>query len=329
MNVKKNTQIIIAFFLILNFSYENQKAFAQNLVPNPSFEDTLFCPLYLAQLYSTSYWLNFGYSPDYFNSCNTIGVGVPNSVFGYQYAHSGNGMAGLLLRRRPNAPTGPNTREYIAAELINTLTIGVKYYFSCWINFSYMPAGAVACNKFGMKLTTIPYDSSQSLLLVNNFAQIYTDSIISDTVQWYNLKGSFIADSNYHYLILGNFFDDQQTDTLSFSTIPDGAYYYVDDVCLSLDSAYCENWTFLNNEMIQSENQINVFPVPTINIVNIESKYSMIQIELIDALGRKLYYSLLSDNSKTELDLSNYPSGIYYIKIQTTDSIIIKTLLKY
>ncbi len=281
--MKKITQIIIAFFLIVCLNYDDQNIQAQNLVPNPSFEDTLFCPLYLTQLYATSNWLNFGYSPDYFNSCNTSGVGVPNSVLGFQYAHSGNGMAGLVLRRKPNGPTGPNTREYIASELINNLTIGVKYYFSCYINFSHIPNNAIACNKFGMKLSTVPYDSTQSLLLVNNFAHIFSDSIISDSVQWFNLKGSFIADSNYHYLILGNFFDDMQTDTISLNTTPDASYYYVDDVCLSVDSAFCDNWTSLNNEIIHSANQINIFPVPTLNKVNIESKFSMIKIELIDA----------------------------------------------
>lgn len=326
--MKKITQIVIAFFLIVCWNYDDQKVSAQNLVPNPSFEDTVFCPMGLGQLYATPNWLSFGYTPDYFNACNNTGVSVPNSVFGFQYAHNGNGMAGLVLWRKSNGPTGPNTREYLAAELLNNLSIGVKYYFSCWVNFSYMPVNAVACNKFGMKLSTIPYDSSQSLLLANNFAHLFTDSIISDTVQWYNFKGSFIADSNYHYIILGNFFKDQQTDTLSFSTTPDVSYYYIDDVCLSIDSAYCENLTSLNNEIIHSINQINIFPVPTINKVDIESEFSMEKIELIDALGRIMYYSYPSDKLNTHLDLSNNPSGIYYIKIQTTDSLFYKKLIK-
>lgn len=323
--MKKLLIISIVYFLII---FPRFNSYAQNLVPNPSFEDTVSCPTGLAQLYKAQNWISFGYTPDYFNSCNNTGVSVPNSVFGFQYAHSGNGMAGLVLRRRPDGPTGPNTREYMAAELINTLTIGVKYFFSCYINFSHLSFGAIACNKFGVKLSTIPYDSTQSLLLVNNFAHLFSDSIIVDSVQWFNIKGSFVADSNYHYMILGNFFDDQQTDTLSLSTMPDAAYYYVDDVCLSLDSAYCVNWTSLNDEIIEVENQINIFPIPTINKVTIESKFDMIQIELIDALGRTIYTTNPITKLKAELDLSHYPTGIYYIKIQSIDSIVCKSLIK-
>ncbi|HMT28927.1 MAG TPA: hypothetical protein PKD91_06590, partial [Bacteroidia bacterium] len=128
--MKKYIQFI-ATILFFCATLESPKATAQNLVPNPNFEDTVHCPTGLAQLYSTQSWITFGYTPDYFNGCNSTGVSVPNSVLGYQYAHSGNGMAGLVLWRKPNGPTGPDTREYMAAELIKNLNVGLKYYFSC------------------------------------------------------------------------------------------------------------------------------------------------------------------------------------------------------
>ncbi len=190
------------------------KSKSQNLVPNPSFEDIIACPNGFAELYTTAYWLNFGITPDYFNACATNGLNVPYANTGYQYARSGNSMAGFFIRRKPNSPDGPNAREFIAVPLTASLLIGSKYYFSCYINFSNYPTSAVACNKFGMKLSTISFDSLQYHALITNSAHIYSDSIISDSLNWYNLKGSITVDSLYQYLILGNFFDDSNTDTL-------------------------------------------------------------------------------------------------------------------
>lgn len=326
--MKKITQFIAALFLIFNFSYENQKVFAQNLVPNPSFEDTLFCPLYLTQIYAAANWLNYGISPDYYNSCNNSGVNVPNAVFGYQYAHSGNGMAGIFLRRRANSPDGPNAKEFIATELNTTLNIGSKYYFSCFINFSYIPQAAIACNKFGMKLSTVPYDSSQFLSLINNFAHVYSDSIVSDTVQWFKLSGSLIADSNYHFLILGNFFDDQSTDTVSFSPAHDFSYYYIDDVCLGLDSNFCDTWTLLQHEIEMDYDFINIFPIPTSNYLNIQSDLPIINLKVYDTFGKIQYVKSGIHNNKYQINISHLSNGMYFLNIKTTKTNSYKSFVK-
>jgi len=302
---------------------------AQNLVPNPSFEDTVFCPVALTQLYATKHWLNFGISPDYYNACSTTGVNVPNSLAGYQYAHSGDGMAGILLKRKQLGTTGPNTREYIASQLASNLNIGLRYYFSCYINFSNNPQGAIACNKIGMKLSTNSYDSTQYISLVNNFAHLYSDSIISDSIQWFKLSGSFIADSNYQYLILGNFFQDQFTDTISFGQFPDVSYYYIDDVCLSLDSNFCENWTIQPNEIKEYSSNIVIFPVPVIDKLNIESDDPVNYIEISNSIGKICYVHKISKGMKSPIDISNLSMGLYFIKIETTNSIFYKRILKF
>ena len=63
---------------------------AQNLVPNPSFEDMVQCPPGWTQIEFATGWINpNGYSPDYFNSCvpdtgccNIFSV--PNNSYGFQ-----------------------------------------------------------------------------------------------------------------------------------------------------------------------------------------------------------------------------------------------------
>jgi len=46
---------------------------AQNLVLNPSFEDTILCPDALDQVNRSQYWINpTNSTPDYFNSCYDV-----------------------------------------------------------------------------------------------------------------------------------------------------------------------------------------------------------------------------------------------------------------
>ena len=69
------------------------KADSQNLVLNPSFEDTIACPTTTAIPMQCEYWYtaNIG-SPDYFSEQPDIFCGtsyVPQSGVGYQYARTG------------------------------------------------------------------------------------------------------------------------------------------------------------------------------------------------------------------------------------------------
>jgi hypothetical protein len=215
--MKHLLSILVLF--ILSFSSKAQ----QNLVPNPSFEDTVYCPFGLNQFDACKDWMNFGNSPDYFNACASNGLNVPNAGFGFQFAHSGNGMAGIVIYRNPNSPNGPNYREFIGSKLSSNLIIGSKYYFSFFANFSYDLNTAIAANKIGLKFSTSPYDSCCPPP-INNFSVIYSDSVLKDSILWVRVSGSFVADSSYSHVIIGNFFTDQNTDTAKLGVGPDAGF---------------------------------------------------------------------------------------------------------
>ncbi|MBK7964744.1 MAG: hypothetical protein IPK10_05280 [Bacteroidetes bacterium] len=101
--------------------------------------------------------MNFGNSPDYFNACNSTGLNVPNCSFGFQYAHSGNAMAGVATFLKAGTPSGPNYREFIGIALTQPLNIGIKYYISFYTNFSYI--NGIATDKIGLQLSTVQFDS--------------------------------------------------------------------------------------------------------------------------------------------------------------------------
>src|SRR4051812_25046610 len=125
-------KIFQLFFLIF---FLPAVAMAQmNLVPNGDFEQMNQCPFGIGNIAQATGWLNFGNSPEYFNACASGINNVPNSGFGYQISHNGVGMAGLITYQIPNAPTGPNYREYIGAQLNAPMQINQKYYLSFFIN---------------------------------------------------------------------------------------------------------------------------------------------------------------------------------------------------
>ena len=178
---------------------------AQNLVPNPSFEDTVHCPTTLDQINYSTGWSTYCVTPDYYNACNGNVLGVPSNGIGYQAAASGNGYAGFTAYN-----VGGFAREIIGRQLSQTLLIGQTYYVSIKVSlaeFEGPPPQFVPCNKVGAKFSTIPYSASNPAP-VNNFAHVYTNTIIGDTTNWTTIKGFFMADSSYQFIMIGNFFDD-------------------------------------------------------------------------------------------------------------------------
>jgi hypothetical protein len=312
--------VAIIFMISLNLS-------SQNLVNNPSFEDTVYCPNGTNQMDACQHWMSFGNSPDYFNVCSPAGLSPPNVEFGYQYPHGGVAMIGLATYRWPGSPDGPNYREYVGAQLSQPLIIGQKYYMSFFVNFAFGPSVAIATNKIGLRFSTINYTTS-NVAPINNIVYLFTDSIISDSIIWYKISGSFIADSTYNYVAIGNFFQDSLTDTIHVGTaLPDYSYYYIDDVCVSTDSLYNENWTGI----VKPDEKVNfkIFPNPASDHLNIENiENSEIEIRLFDAIGKiVLNIKKIPTNNKVIMNLSSIVNGYYIISLKNKNNIFNSPLI--
>ena len=299
-----------------------------NIIPNPSFEQYISCPTASGQVDSCKNWKNFGNSPDYFNGCAAAGgMSVPNNGIDFQYAHTGVGMTGEVMFVNSKVDSLPNYREYIGVKLLNALLIGQKYYLSFFINFSnYTPSNAIACNKIGMRFSTNPSDSSHHCK-INNFANLRTDSIYKDTINWLKISGSFIADSAYKYVAIGNFFDDAHTDTVSTGSMhwaADAAYYFIDDVCVTTDSVYNVTWTGIN-AVGNENNLINIFPNPASDLLNFKVDELMEEVQLINNLGLVIYSSLIN-NYFFQISVLNIPTGNFIIKIKTKNGFFLSKI---
>src|SRR5690606_3787641 len=99
------------------------------------FEDTLFCPqspVTPGTLIGAKNWLiPTNGTPDYFNSCSSQSMGVPQNVIGFQEAQHGNAYVGMLTYY-----VFENTREYLCSKLITPLENGKRYYWCFWVSLA-------------------------------------------------------------------------------------------------------------------------------------------------------------------------------------------------
>lgn len=227
---------LIKYVFFIKVILCNYAAFSQvNLVPNPSFEDTIVCPNGVAKLNSAKGWVNpTGGSPDYFNSCTMIGVGTPNNYFGYEVPRTGNAYAGFgSFAILPGV--SDSAREYIQAPLFDTLIKGevycVEFYVSLADSLSeyavnnigaYFSVNAVA----GSNYDPLPF-----------LAQIVNTSAnpLTNMNGWTKVSGQFTAQGGEQYITIGNFNANSKSDTV-FIRLPSStfsaktSYYYIDDV---------------------------------------------------------------------------------------------------
>lgn len=288
---------------------------AQNLVPNSSFEDYNQCPH--GAFIDINVWTTYGGTPDYYNVCSVSPyLGVPYNWVGYQNPVDGVAYVGVVTYAVLVPPA--TYREYIGAPLIQPLTIGTKYFVSAYISRGYSTIATGATNKFGFRFSTVPYFNTIPVH-TDNFSHIHSDSLIMDSINWTRIEGSFIADSSYQYIILGNFYNNASTDTIDLQGM--SAYYYVDMVCLSPDSFDCPVITHINKQT--NEEDIQVFPNPFNSQLNLSfSKNNTHQLVLYDIISGKKTMQVFKESGS--LNTSQLPSGIYFYEIYTMGNIVKK-----
>jgi hypothetical protein len=309
-----NKWIVILIILPLFTKGQN------NLVPNPSFEDTTQCPTNPAQLYVCVDWINpTACSPDYYHSCNPPyfsppntyfpNVGVPENGVGFQPAHTGDAYAALFAFSL--AEPDHNLREYIQIELTDTLTQGTKYivgfYASLADKFWY------SVNTLGAYLS-VDSISRTDMLRFEVIPQILNDSTnpLTSKDEWMLVTDTFVsATGGERFITIGNFNDDAESDTMLLTTGIENyyhAYYFIDDVSvIAIDSPVGLN---------EIENvKFSVYPNPTSAEMKIEyyspDKNQSVIFEMYNIFGRLVKLQSISQ-SKTAISTEELQSGIYH-----------------
>ncbi len=297
-----------------------------NLVPNPSFEDTVSCPFSFGLEAYVQNWKSARATPDYFNSCATWpGASVPSNDYGHQSAYFGNAYIGMLTYRSDSSLY----TEAIGVQLSQALQVGIKYYVSFRLSLALenSTGSLTANNMMGIQFATGDY-SPTSQIPVNNFAHIWTDSIITDSLNWTTISSSFVADSSYSYLYLGNFFDKPFVDSIVYG-LSFGAYYYFDNVCVSTDSLTCNQILSNTNEMRFDLSVFNIHPNPVIDYFSInKNQISPYDLVIYNRYGSKVYEEKnISINTKL-IDARIFDKGLLLVNIKTKNKNFNYKLLK-
>ncbi len=292
---------------------------AQNLVPNPGFEETDSCTfgLGLGELHD---WYSAYLTPDHLQSCQPYGTanGLPMNQFTYQHPFEGNSCVGIHTY---DGDSGQEGREWLMVLMLDTMVPGVTYYCSFLANAGFggnvtNPNIWLASSHLGMLFTTYnrqwtwgdPYPTAM------NQAHILHPQILSDTVGWNLVSGSFVADSAYTYLMLGNFFSNVLTDTLHFA--PPGptwnAYSYtlVDAVCVSPTPDDCEL-----GQSVDAFTGIRPFVYPNpANDVLVIGNATGSDAAVLDMLGRQVWGGKVA-HDRFAVNVANWARGGYVLQV--------------
>lgn len=222
---------ISVFFLGLGFALT-----AQNLIPNPSFEEKRSCPVDFNQgsLQNLSSWTQAGRgTTDYFHSCSR-NMGVPENVFGEQEAKDGEAYLGLIAY----TPTKRNYREYMQVELTQPLSAGEKYCFTMYVCLA--EGSRFSMDGLGALLSTAAIKSDgQSVLRVEPQLKNPKGYYLDGTDEWLRISDVITANGGERWLTVGNFLADDKLNVRkrnlkgSHADNPwEHSYYFVDDMSL-------------------------------------------------------------------------------------------------
>lgn len=323
MNLFQFRPILLHAVLLVACFFGTRLAQAQNLVPNPSFEllaDTCPCNIGFQGTAKPLYWEKWNQSPEYFHACvdpicsfDTL-IDVPQNGFGFQYALDGEAYVGMA------AYDGWwDFREYVGCQLTDPLVVGTTYYLSFYTNVAMGGnywAPTWACNNMGMLFTMQPNiwtDVDQPPFALRNYAHLHSTAVISDTANWTLVTGSFVADSAYPYLVLGNFFSDELTDSVHMTPGPSlGAYYFVDGVCVTTSAEGCG---FTNGVLDRFAHRPVVFPNPANSWLEVKCSGTGFALwEVLDVTGR-LITTGRAEADVFRLAVDVWPEGEYVLRL--------------
>jgi gliding motility-associated-like protein len=182
-------------------------ALAQNLVPNPSFEDMNDCDLVLPELFCSQHWaeyldLDFGNTPDLgYEGAQFFPPSTIDAYDGDQYL---------------NIECSMGNPEYIQIDLIEALTAGTSYCVSFYASLS-QESNEVAPS-LGAYFTDAPLTNSPFELGIAASVQGPVDF---DPTSWTLISGTYVAQGGESMMVFSGF---ENTGTMPFP------YMYIDMV---------------------------------------------------------------------------------------------------
>jgi OOP family OmpA-OmpF porin len=232
--MRKNSSWYFALIVVSGHAINIQ---AQNLVPNPSFEESASCPgnfTEAAQKFTVNDWSSatFG-TPDHFHSCSTGEADVPYNWAGVSDAFEGHGYTGIYAWM----DNDNHYREYLQCKLLSPLLKDSLYHIE--FHYKLSSYSKYSIDRIGLVLTDSLLKARHDHTLFNRptLSVIQDSALTKNTGLWEMAQIKYKAIGGEQYLTLGNFSDNFDTHfykiefrPISQEMLAHSAYYYVDDV---------------------------------------------------------------------------------------------------
>ena len=234
-----------------------------NLVLNPSFEEYDSCWPGIAgipygnvhnwsspNLSTSDFFSDYSYLGNFKCGYDTGFTTVPQSVFGFEYAHHGECYGGFLFYDGPVS----NSYEYVQASLLNPLVFGQTYILECYVSLGF--EGQSLCT------SNLGFYFSDTQLSVSNFANRLNympqyenpdSNLIICFKGWQRISGSFVASGGEKFMSIGMFKPYSMANVDTCNTYPDGisyTYLFLDDVAV-YDTAKTDSIKLCMNDSVQ------------------------------------------------------------------------------
>ncbi|TNF48298.1 MAG: gliding motility-associated C-terminal domain-containing protein [Bacteroidetes bacterium] len=204
---------------------------------------------------------------DYLNECSPSLVGIPQNTFGEQNAASGEGYAGLYFSNYTGGTgsdgySGIMWWEYVQGKIVEPLQKDNYYLYS--MKISLAEYSDLMINEIGVYFSeNVISEPNTSSLKLSPQIIFQKPTFFNDTIEWVTLEGVYIASGNENNLVIGNFKNNEETDTLRrYSNFPDPepfvCYMFLDDVSLTKTDVVLPNVFTPNSDGINDLWEIHI-----------------------------------------------------------------------
>ena len=258
--------LLLLLLVLINILLLN----AQNLCPNGDFETYSTPPSTYAQICLSTGWSNPSGScsliagtgsPDFYSTLGTGGAKAPGTFLATISPHGGNDFAGFATYY-----SSANYREYIRTTLANSLIPGNTYAITCWISNGTSSLHYYGTNNIGFNFSALPMTQTLGAPILTT-PQVETSTVLYST-GWQQISFLYTPTVSAQYLTIGNFHNDATTTRTLFGpnlSSSFGAYYYIDDISITLISPLPVELLSFEGKNVNHKNELNWSTATEIN----------------------------------------------------------------
>ena len=312
----RTSLIFQLFFFLFSFT-----GFAQNLIPNASFEKT-------SKGLDKKNKKSFEQANSWFSANNAAYDLIKNGsdLMGKQITQAGNNFAGIVLYDASNS----NFRSYLEVKLNRSLRTGEE--LCIWLSVSAAKHSSCFTDELGIALTkdSLKSKNSKNIEIIPQLKSRKYQAITDTSEQWKKLEFHYKAKGGEQFLCIGNFRNDAQTLLLPNNSIhfPKQAYLYLDDLYLGSCDLSIEE---LNTEaIVVNHPNSEILPQGKMHVPNVltPNKDGFNDSFFIEGLPR--YSKLIvrnkkdkevykSENYHNDWDGGDLPAGTYQFELLLPD----------